>query len=315
MAELKIWFLDVGHGDAAYCELPNGARMMIDCGCGEDHWPSTLLKKYDITQGGKPVQIPGDDRRYGIDNLVITHPHGDHLADIQRIRDEVGFFLFTGGYSEFVDKLKGEDIDFRRRGQTAAEVFFEVIRHYKGTYEPAQDRIQNASPACVVKKQRFIPFSEGMDLNELSWFVSFSIGEQKILFCGDMTSAGIRKILASDKANAFANFVSGTTIFKIPHHGRENGCSEEMFNLFGAKPLACIASDEVLNERNEGTSSIDWYHRRTSDDPIPVNGAFESRRVFTTRKDKDIYLQINEEGSINFSTNVFAEIRKEIYGE
>lgn len=313
MAELKIWFLDVGHGDAAYIELPNGARMMIDCGCGENQWPSTLLKKYGITQRN-PVQIPDESRRYGLDNLVITHPHGDHLADIQRIRDEVGFFLFTGGYGSFIDKLSPEEIDFRKRCRTAAEVFFEVVRHYKGTYEPAKDRVQNARPVCVVEKQRFIPFSEGMDLNELSWFVSFSIGGHKVLFCGDMTSVGIQKILASDKANAFAKFVGGTTILKIPHHGRENGCSEILFELFGAKPLACIASDEVLNERNEGTSSIDWYHRRTSDVPILVNGVLESRRVFTTRRDKDIFLEINEEGSISFQTNVFAAIRKEIYG-
>lgn len=314
MAELKIWFLDVGHGDSAYVELPNGARMMIDCGCGDNHWPSTLLKKYDITQKN-PVQIPDDSRRYGLDNLVITHPHGDHLADIQRIRDEIGFFLLTGGYRSFIDKLSLEEIDFRRRGQTAAEIFFDVVHHYKGTYEPAKDRVQNARPLCVVEKQRFIPYSEGMDLNELSWFVSFSIGGHKVLFCGDMTTVGIRKILDSEKANAFAEFVAGTTILKIPHHGRENGCSEEMFELFGSKPFACIASDEVLNGRNEGTSSIDWYHRRTSEVEIPVNEVLQSRRVFTTRQDKDIFLEINEEGGIKFQTNVFSAIRKEIYGD
>jgi beta-lactamase superfamily II metal-dependent hydrolase len=313
MAELKIWFLDVGHGDSAYVELPNGARMMIDCGCGDNHWPSTLLKKYDITQKN-PVQIPGESRHYGLDNLIITHPHGDHLADIQRIRDEVGFYLFTGGYRSFIDKLSSEDIDFRQRGQTIAEFFFEVVKHYNGIYESTKDRVQNARPACVVEKQRFIPFSEGMDLNELSWFVSFSIGGHKVLFCGDMTSVGVRKILASKKANAFAKFVAGTTILKIPHHGRENGCSEEMFELFGTKPLACIASDEVLNERNAGTSCIDWYHRRTTEVPITVNKRLEARRVFTTRRDKDIFLKINEEGNISFQTNVFAEIKKEIYG-
>lgn len=52
-------------GDSAYVELPNGAGMMIDCGCGDNHWSSTLLKKYDITQNN-PVQIPSESESYGL---------------------------------------------------------------------------------------------------------------------------------------------------------------------------------------------------------------------------------------------------------
>ena len=38
---------------------------------------------------GHPRQRSLETRVYGIDNLVITHPHDDHLADIQRIHDDV----------------------------------------------------------------------------------------------------------------------------------------------------------------------------------------------------------------------------------
>ena len=79
-------------------QLPNGARMMIDCGGGNDHWPSMLLKHHKITANENPVPIPNKPHvKHALDNLVITHPHGDHLSDILAIHDEVGFFHLTGG--------------------------------------------------------------------------------------------------------------------------------------------------------------------------------------------------------------------------
>jgi hypothetical protein len=99
---------------------------------------------------------------------------------------------------------------------------------------------------------------------------------------------------------------------KIPHHGRENGCSEEMFGAFGGKPILCVASDEVLNERNEGTSNIDWYTYRTSDIKIKVNGELNNRKVLTTRKDKDIQIGIDINGDITVSTNCFDTLKAKI---
>ncbi len=312
MAELRIWFLDVGHGDCAYIELPNGARMMIDCGCGEDHWPSKLLKYYGITKKDNPMTIPNDRRKYGLDNIVITHPHGDHISDIQSIHDEIGFYLLTGGYHNIIDRIKIEQIDFRKRGQDAAKKFIEVVKKYTGKYDESKDRVSLAKPVCVVKKHRFIDYEDGMDLNELSWFVSFEIGGHKILFTGDVTSEGIQKILSSNKADSFKNFVKGTTVLKVPHHGRKNGCSHELFDAFGNKPILCIASDEILNERNEGTSNIQWYADRTSDQKIKIDGEMQNRKVLTTRKDKDIFLKITDGGELEVMTNCFQNEKSKI---
>lgn len=312
MAMLSVWFLDVGHGDAAFIEMPNGARMMIDCGCGADHWPSTLLKYYRVGPDN-PAAIPYAARRYGLDNLVITHPHGDHITDLRSIRDDVGFHSLTGAYGSIVNRLTADDIDFRRRGHDAAEVFFEVVQTYSGKYDVRSDRVHAGRPLCVVDRRRFLDYRDGMDLNELSWLVSLSIGGQKVLFTGDMTAAGVRRILDSDKAAAFADFVLGTTILKVPHHGRSNGCSEELFAYFGREPLACVVSDEVLNERNEGTSAVDWYYSRTSEAPLLVDSRLASRRVFTTRRDGDIRLVIDDRGAIQFFTHVFDDVRRVVY--
>jgi len=312
MAKLKIWFLDVGHGDSAYIELPNEARLMIDCGCGENQWPSKILNYYKINKSNNPVPIPNDNRKYGLDKLLITHPHGDHIANIEAIHDEIGFFFLVGAYRPFIDKIAEDKIDFRKRNNKAVKKFIKVIKEYTGDYEKEKDRVIASNPPCLVKHERFIDYEEGIDLNELSWLSSLNIGRQKVLFTGDMTAAGITKILESNSANRFKEFVKDTTVLKVPHHGRKNGCSQELFDAFGQNPLLCVISDEVLNERNEGTSATKWYTDRTSDDEILINGTKKNRCVLTTRSDKDIYLEIDENGTIAVSTNAFSKDKEKI---
>ena len=304
--KLKIWFLNVGHGDCTYCELPNGARMMIDCG-GSQNWASKMLKHYNITKKGAP-----NPWGYALDKLVITHPHGDHISDIISIHDDIGFNWLIGAYSNFIDDIEKDKIDFRKRNKTAVEKFIAVVKNYTGAYKKEEDRVVASNPPCVVNAKRFIPFSKGMDLNELSWFTSFEIGGHKVLFTGDMTASGVQKILESDKAEDFKKFVKGTTILKIPHHGRENGCSEEMFEAFEVEPLLCVASDKVLDEQNEGTSNIGWYKNRTSDKEILIDGQLQSRWVLTTRNDGDIFLSISNEGDLEVITHAFKILRKEL---
>lgn len=65
--DLKVSFLDVGHGEFCYCETPYGHSMIIDCGSG-DVVPSQFLSKISV-----------------IDELQISHPHTDHFEDIHEI--------------------------------------------------------------------------------------------------------------------------------------------------------------------------------------------------------------------------------------
>ena len=309
MAKLEIWFLDVGHGDCAYIQMPNGARMMIDCGGGEKSWPSKLLKHCGLKKGATPVPIPDNFTGHALDMLVITHPHGDHLDDIQAVYENVGFYSLLGGYTYCIDKITMEQIDFRKRGQDAAKFFVKVVKEYISPLDSSKNRPIN-DPACIVRMARFLDYEEGMDLNDLSWLVSLSIGGQKVLFTGDLTTTGVNKILESKRADEFKEFVKGTTILKVPHHGRENGCSDEIFEAFEKPPLLCIVSDEVLNDKNEGTSNVQWYTDRSNG--FPVDGKQEKRYSLTTRTDRDIYLGIDDTGQMAVMTNALKDIREKV---
>ncbi|QQR89831.1 MAG: ComEC/Rec2 family competence protein [Myxococcales bacterium] len=78
---LRVSFLDVGQGDAALIDLPNGKLMMIDTG-------GDPLGKWD--PGAKAVlPLLKARRRERIDILAISHPHPDHYAGLAALLEEI----------------------------------------------------------------------------------------------------------------------------------------------------------------------------------------------------------------------------------
>lgn len=66
--ELRVWFLDIGQGDATLIETPNGEQILVDGGPGD----AVLTKLGQIMS---PL-----DRT--IDAVVATHPDADHISGL-----------------------------------------------------------------------------------------------------------------------------------------------------------------------------------------------------------------------------------------
>lgn len=81
---LRIYFLDVGQGDAIYVRTPGGRDMLVDGGPSR----SIVRSLSDV--------MPWHDRR--IDVVVETHPDADHIGGLPEIfeRYRVGVLLEPG---------------------------------------------------------------------------------------------------------------------------------------------------------------------------------------------------------------------------
>lgn len=66
--QLKVWFFDVGQGDAIFIETPNHHQILIDGGPG-----SGVLSKLGS------VMLPWDKT---IDAIIFTHPDADHITGL-----------------------------------------------------------------------------------------------------------------------------------------------------------------------------------------------------------------------------------------
>ncbi len=92
--DLRLSFIDVGHGDSILIEFPKGKRMLIDGG-------GLYEDRFDI---GKNVIAPflWKSKIRRIDTLVLTHPDPDHLKGLIFIASQfsIGQFWDNGFQTE-----------------------------------------------------------------------------------------------------------------------------------------------------------------------------------------------------------------------
>jgi competence protein ComEC len=97
------------------------------------------------------------------------------------------------------------------------------------------------------------------------------------------------------KKPGFATAISGTTLLKVPHHGRKEGRSPELFKHI--HPMLCIISDKEIDDANENTAATTWYTARSRGCNVHLpDGTKSERKVLTTRCDKSVHVQANSAG-------------------
>src|SRR5262249_50614440 len=94
------------------------------------------------------------------------------------------------------------------------------------------------------------------DENNLSLVAIIKHGELCIAFPGDLEVAGWERLL---QRTDFRSAMSQVNVFVASHHGRENGCSEALYEMTGMKPVFTIISDSGIEYATQET--IAWYRQ------------------------------------------------------
>src|SRR5688500_10839620 len=63
--QLEIHFVNVGQGDCTLVKMPNGKRMLVDCGSTTKNQSAAPIRSYLLKQLGNNKRI---------DAVVVTHP-------------------------------------------------------------------------------------------------------------------------------------------------------------------------------------------------------------------------------------------------
>ena len=182
-SSLRVTFLDVGQGDAILLQAPEGQTALIDAGRGD---VVPLLREMGVT---------------GIDLLVATHPHADHIGGMTQVLESmpVRFYMDNGDPHTTATY---------RRLLSALEARPEI------TYLEATPRTISLGSASL-EVLPLLPRGS-TDHNNRSVSLVLSFGDFTALLSGD---SEVRQL------THFVNqqVVPKLTLLKAAHHGSDNG--------------------------------------------------------------------------------------------
>jgi competence protein ComEC len=193
---LKVWFFDIGQGDAIFIETPNGQQILIDGGPGD-----SILQKLSS------VMWPWD---HSIDAIVITHPDADHITGLVSVfeRYQVKTIYETGvrGGTPMIQALEQAIAEEQsqnkivREGQTFNWDGVQVFVHW-----PSEEAIQTQK-----------------DRNNTSVVLKLVYGSTSILLTGDAEETIEEEIGFS---------VGDIDVLKVGHHGSKTSTSVQFLKV------------------------------------------------------------------------------------
>ncbi len=238
--DLKVYFLDIGQGDAALVRTPQRQNILIDG--GPDNSVIYKLGKY----------LPFWERK--IDLVILTHPHADHLIGLVEVlkRYRVEKIVFTGVsyYSDFYKELK----------KLREEKNIPFVLAFAGReLNFGEIKIEILSPEKNLWNKIFRGDEEdGGGLNDTSVVAQLSFGKNSFLFMGD-AGAEVEKALLSkfeirnpkSETNSNSDFQNPndqkieilnlkSLILKVGHHGSDTSSSYEFLQAVSPE-LAVIS--------------------------------------------------------------------------
>jgi len=207
---MRISMLDVGHGDAAVVQTPEGGTIVIDSG-GSGHHPTR-----NIALANRTV-IPSL-ARLGVDSIelaMITHSHADHMGAFERLAERIPIReLWIGPCGTEHPILRRIAARVASRGGSVKVVTRGTSIEWTGI------RLQVLWPPKNSKRPNG---SCRFGLNDASLVVRLTHADKRVLFVGDLEEAGEEGLMRlEDDLQA--------SILKIGHHGSRTSTSKRFLD-------------------------------------------------------------------------------------
>jgi len=269
---VDLWIFNVGRGLCVAVRSPNGYLCLVDCGRSDDFSPIAWLARQQWTR----------HKGYKLAKLIITHPHVDHIADIETLTASLKPFMI----------LRRRDLNWAKvtsggNDQTAA------MQHYTRRYMPPE----YSAPVSDHDKPDWGPgFSlEAYRLNELtvarisntdssyvnnsSFVLILKYLNYTLVLNGDIECEGMCALLQQEP-RLCASIQSGVDFYLAPHHGHSSGFCSSWFEKAGRTQIFNIASERRKSPKEDDSHvKVD---SRYSQEAYCLGNNREGRRLVST---------------------------------
>ena len=231
--EMRMHFLNVGEGDCAIIELPDGQVMMVDGGNGAESTSTTIMRYLNA------LKIDT------IDYMLLTHADSDHCGALDTVLKyktvKKAYIVKTSSkinqeYAEVYDCLTKENCEmaYATRGEiiTSKRADFPYTLTVLWPYTSDLEGIDQI-------------YNETNRLSTVFWLDYFGTSA---LFTGDAPKA-VEVDLLRDAEFGFLNTygidLGSTEILKVAHHGSEDASHLEFLSYLGVKDavISCSRSN------------------------------------------------------------------------
>lgn len=239
---LKIYFLDIGQGDAIFIETPSGRQMLVDGG------PNNKV----LSKLGEVMPFYDKD----IDVVVASHPHADHIVGLMDVleRYEVKNIIEAKESYNSSEFRSWEEAVKNEKANNIEAVAGKVIDLGDGTTLTILHPFES-----VVGDNPKNPHDDGV-------VALILYGELEVMLTGDMEAKVERRLILTGED-------LDSDILKVGHHGSKTSTTEEFLSAVspevaiiqvGAKNRYGHPSPEVLNRLEN--SGIKYYKNDTDGD-------------------------------------------------
>ena len=222
--KLRVTFLDVGQGDAAFIEFPGGRNLLLDAG------PRT-----ESSDAGSRFIEPFLRQKgiHRINAILISHPHSDHLGGVPYLMRRFGVDEVIDAGSAGNSSLFGEYIHL----VDSLEVTRTILRAGTAIGGFGDVRLYALHPSGD-----FVPVDsgEGINLNNQSIVVKLVYGASTVLFSGDAEREAEERM-----RNQYGDFLR-CDVLKTGHHGSITSSTLNYIQV--VRPATAIVSVGVKNK-------------------------------------------------------------------
>jgi beta-lactamase superfamily II metal-dependent hydrolase len=224
MDKLELLLFDVGHGlSLALIERPENYVTVIDLGSNDNF---------------SPLEYLSSTLKLRTDVLFITHPHGDHLSDIDNALKQQykpnGVIFQTYDWNDVKNKEKKDR-------QKLIDSYVKLIEN---------NGIKEYNGYAELRYWYYTPensknyFGETSYVNNSSLFIIYKWQNFKIAIPGDLETKAMDSF-CEDKE--FVEFAKNSDVLITPHHGHKQGYCNNWVEKIG-KPYITLISIQTRDQ-------------------------------------------------------------------